>query len=48
MGTLNVGLYVCAKTDEGRIVELRVVELPVGTPPADDPTLTLSFTTYNK
>ncbi len=48
MGNLSVGLYLCAITDEGRIAELRVAELPQGTRPVDDPALTLSFKTYNK
>jgi hypothetical protein len=48
MGTPSPGLFGCGKTDEGRIVEIRVVESPAGMPPADSPTLTVSFTTYNR
>jgi hypothetical protein len=47
MSTLTAGLYLCAKSDQGRFVEIRVVAIPVKQPPGIDPTLTLSFTTYN-
>jgi hypothetical protein len=46
MTTLTPGLYLCGKTDQGRFVEMRVVELPVKQPSGMDATLTLSFTTY--
>lgn len=45
MATLTPGLYLCGKTDQGRFVEMRVVELAVEQP-GIDPTLTLSFTTF--
>jgi hypothetical protein len=47
MNTLAAGLYLCARTDQERFVEMRVVAIPVPQPPGIDPTLTLSLTTYN-
>ncbi len=48
MTELSVGRYVCARTDEGRIVEMRVTDLPVASTPGSDPALTFGFTTYGK
>jgi len=46
VATLTTGLYLCARTDEARIVEIRVVEPPG--PGGVAAALTISFTTYNK
>ncbi len=43
---LTAGLYLCARTSEGRIAEVRVVE-PAG-PSSFSASLTISYTTYNK
>jgi hypothetical protein len=48
MSALAPDLYLCARTDENRIVELRVVQLPGAYEPGFIPTLTLAFTTFNK
>jgi hypothetical protein len=46
MATLTTGLYLCGRTDQGRVFEMRVVDLPVPQPAGTDPTLTVAFTTF--
>jgi len=44
--TLTAGLYLCARTSENRISEIRVVE-PAG-PSSPTAAITISYTTYNR
>jgi hypothetical protein len=50
VASLAAGLYLCGRTDESRIVEIRVVEPPAVYVPGEEvfPELKISFVTYNK
>ncbi len=47
IASLAVGVFLCARTDDGRLVEMRIVGLP-GPTSNLLPVLTIDYTTYNK